>query len=178
MPYEVALEADEQLIGKYSLTIEKKARPFVFAVTNHALFLPREKFFAAKDPTYFERVPIYAVREVRIQRLRPYAMAVLAAIMVAAGALTTFLMVRPLLKGEGGQASGYPTAIVVVGVVIPFAIRGRYGLVISYGEKRFRRKPTIAVDKRSRTATSNFITEIAEACRAARCNVIDERPSK
>ena len=102
-------------------------------------------------------------------------MLVLAAIMVVVAAVTTFLMVRPILKGEGGKVSGYPPAFVVVGLVIPFVIRGRYGLVVTYGEKRFRGKPTIAVDKKSRTATANFITEIADARRAAKCNVTDER---
>jgi hypothetical protein len=175
MPYSVELERDEQLIGTYTLTIGRKAEPFAFAVSTQALFLPTKKFFAAKDPTYFERVPVGSVREVRIRRLRPHAMLVLAAIMVAAGMATTFLMVRPLLNGEAGKVSGYPPAIVVVGLVIPFAIRGRYGLVVTYGDKRFRWKPTIAVDKKSRTATKNFITEIADACRVAKCNVTDER---
>src|SRR5436190_20211579 len=128
MPYSVELERDEQLIGSYSLTLGKKAEPFVFAVTTQALFLPRKKFFAVKDPTYFERAPLHSVREVRIQRLRPYAMLVLAAIMVVVGAVTTFYMMRPQFKLEGGQVSGYPPAIVVVGLVIPFVIRGRYGL--------------------------------------------------
>ena len=177
MPYSVELGQGEQLIGTYSLTIGKRAEPFTFAVSTEALFLPRKKFFAVKDPTYFERVSVATVREVRIQRLRPHAMLVFAAIMVVAGAATTFLMVRPLLKGEGGKVSGYPPAVVVVGLVIPFVIRGRYGLVVTYGEKRFRWKPTISVDKKSRAETTDFLTRIAEACRTARCNVIDERAS-
>ena len=175
MPYSVELDRDEQLIGTYTLTIGKRAEPFAFAVSTQALFLPRKKFFAVKDPTYFERVPLNTVREVRIQRLRPHAMLVLAAIMVAAGVVTTFLMVGPLGKGEGGKIRGYPPAIVVVGLVIPFVIRGRYGLVVTYGEKRFRWKPTISVDKKSRAETTDFLMHIAEACRTARCNVIDER---
>jgi len=178
MPYSVELEQDEQLIGSYTLTIGKRAESFVFAVSSQALFLPRKKFFAVKDPTYFERVPLNTVREVRIQRLRPHAMLVLAAIMVAAGVVTTFLMVRPLLKGEGGTVSGYPPAAAFVGLVIPFVIRGRYGLAVSYGDKGFRWKPTIAVDKKSRAETADFLTQIADACRSAGCNLQDERTSR
>jgi hypothetical protein len=175
MPYHIVLEAGEELIGSFSLTLSKRAEPFVFAVTNQALFLPRKKFFAVKDPTYFERVPVRTVREVRVQRLRPYAMLVLAAIMIVVGGTTTFLMVRPLLKGKGGQVSGYPPALVVVGAVIPFAIRGRYGFVVHYGEKEFRWKPTISVDRKSRVATADLLTEIARACGEAGCRVQDER---
>lgn len=175
MPYTVELERDEELIGNYSLKIGKKAEPFAFAVTTQALFLPRKRLFAVKDPTYFERLPIRNVREVRIQRIRPYAMLILAALMIFVGAITTFYMMRPQFKLEGGRVSGYPPAIVVVGLVIPFVIRGRYGLAIYYDEKLFRWKPTIAVDSKSREETVNFLTEIAEACRVARCNVVDER---
>ena len=177
MPYDVVLEQGEDLIGSFSLTLRKSAEPFVFAVTNQELFLPRKKFFAV-DPRYFERVPVRTVQEVRIQRLRPYAMLMLAAIMIVAGGITTFLMVRPLLKGEAGRVSGYPPALVVVGAAIPFAIRGRYGLKVSYVEKEFRWKPTISVDKKSRVATANLLTEITNACSKAGCHVVDERALK
>jgi len=79
---------------------------------------------------------------------------------------------------QGGRVSGYPPAAVVVGLVIPFVVRGRYGLVVRYSDKRFRWKPTIAVDKKSREETSDFLTQIAEACRTGRCNVLDERTSR
>ena len=157
------------------MTIGKKAEPFAFAVTTHALFLPRKKFFAVKDPTYFERVPLRTVRQVTIQRLRPHAMLALAAVMVVVGAVTAFYMMRPQFKLEGGQVSGYPPGIFVVGLVIPFVIRGRHGLVVSYGEKNFRWKPTIAVDKKSRAQTADLLTRIADSCRTAGCNVVDER---
>ena len=57
MPYSVELEQGEQLIGTYTLTIGKKAEPFAFAVSTQALFLPRKKFFAVKDPTYCQHCP-------------------------------------------------------------------------------------------------------------------------
>jgi hypothetical protein len=175
MPYKVELEQDEKPIGDYSLTIGKNSQPFVFAVTTHAIFLPRKKSFAVKDPTYFERVPLRNVCEVRIQRLKPYAMLILAALMVIVGAITTYYMMVPQFKLQGGHVSGYPPGIVVVGLVIPFVVRGRYGLVVFYSDKKFRWKPTIAVDKKAREQTANILTQIANACRAARCNAVDER---
>jgi hypothetical protein len=178
MPYKVNLESDEKPICDYSITIGKKGHPFLFVVTTHAIFIPRKKSFAVSDATYFERVPLRKIQEVRIQRLRPYAMLVLAALMVIVGSIATYFMMVPQFKLQGGQVSGYPPAIVVVGLVIPFVIRGRYGLVVSYGDKRFQWKPTIALDKKSRTEIANFLTKIANACRTARCNVIDERSAK
>jgi len=50
-------------------------------------------------------------------------MLVLAAMMVVVGAISTFYMMRPQFKLQGGRVSGYPPAIVVVGLVIPFVIR-------------------------------------------------------
>ena len=59
MPFEVNLEAGEQLILKYAFP----QLEFGFAVTDRAVFLPAKKWFAVSDLFYFHRVPISASAE-------------------------------------------------------------------------------------------------------------------
>ena len=175
MPFDVNLQADEQLIVHLAFSPSKKSEVFHLAVTTRAIFLPRKKFFAIKDPTYFERVPLNRVAEARVKRLSPYGLWALALLMVLAGALTTGLMIRPLLQGKVGKISGIPPAIAIVGMVIPFITRRRYGLSISMVDKVFQWKPPLLVDKASRDEVENFLSQVATAFRRAGVNLSDER---
>ena len=127
MSYTVELQPAEELILNDGFQASAKSDPFWVAVSNRSLFLPRKKFFAVQDPYYLEKVPLSNVVSVSRIRLRPYAWWVLAALMILAGTISTILMIKPLITGEGGTVSGYPPAIVIVGLVIPFAVRRRLG---------------------------------------------------
>ena len=108
-------------------------------------------------------------------RLNPYFLWALAVLMVAIGTITTVLMLLPVFKGGSGRLNGYPPAVAIVGVVIPFVSRRRYGLSISIVGETFLWKPRIHVDRASRNALQLCLTQTADALREAGVNVRDER---
>jgi len=175
MPFEINLEEGERLIANLSFVVSGNSEAFHIAITNHAIFLPRKKFFALKDPTYCERVPLNQIVNTKIKKLNPFFLWTLALLMVVGGAVITELMMLPVLRGEGGQLSGYPPAVALVGLVIPFIARRRYGLSISMVDESFLWKPPLLVDKTSRTAVELFLTQAAGAFRQAGINHTDER---
>ena len=107
MPFDVNLEEGERLLENLSFVVPKNSQVFHIAISDRALFLPRKKFFAVKDPSYSERVPLNRVREARVKKLSPFLLWTLALLMVVVGVATTGLMMLPILRGEGGQVSGY-----------------------------------------------------------------------
>jgi len=177
MPFDISLEEDEQLIANLSFKASRNSAPFHIAVSNRAIFLPRKKFFAVKDPTYCERVPLSRVVEAKIKKLDPFILWSLALLMVVGGTATTGLMLLPILRGEGGQFSGYPPAVALVGLVIPFIASRRFGLSISMTDEAFLWKPPLLVDSASRRAVQLFLAQVAAAFRQAGVDVKDERES-
>jgi hypothetical protein len=177
MPFDISLEEGERLIANLSFLVPKDPSTFHIAITDRAVFLPRKKFFAVKDPTYCERVLLNRVVEAKVKRLNPFFLWTLALLMVIAGSVTTGLMLLPILRGERGQLSGYPPAVAIVGLVIPFIARRRYGLSISIVDEAFLWKPRLHVDRASRSALDIFLTQTADALRLAGVNVRDERDS-
>lgn len=77
-----------------------------------------------------------------------------------------------------GMKSGWPLAILVGGLVLPFAARGHYGLVIASERKApYRWKPPIVIDRLSEDRIAFILTSIAQAARKVGLRVIDERGS-
>ena len=175
MPFDISLEEGERLIADLSFIVPKDPAPFHIAITDRAVFLPRKKFFAVKDPTYSERVLLNRVVEAKVKRLNPFFLWTLALLMVVVGTVTTVLMILPVFRGESGHLSGYPPAVAIVGLVIPFVSRRRYGLSISIVDETFLWKPRLHVDRASRNALEIFLTQTADALREAGVNVRDER---
>lgn len=175
MPFDISLEEGEQLIANLTFLVSRDPAAFRIAITNRAVFLPKKKLFALKDPTYCERVPLNRVVEVKVKKLNPLFLWTLALLMIVGGTVITALMMFPILRGEGGQLSGYPPAVALVGLVIPFVARRRYGLSISIVDEAFLWKPRVHVDRASRDAVGVFLTQAAEAFRQAGVNVKDER---
>ena len=177
MPFEITLQEGERVIANLTFMVPNGPAAFHIAVTDRAVFLPGKKAFAVKDPTYAERVGLNQVVEVKIKKLGSVFLWILAALMVLGGAAVTMLMMRPVLQGQGGHISGYPPAIAVVGLVIPFLARRRYGLTIAMVGRTFRWKPRLYVDKASRSAAGRFLTDVSTAFREAGVSVKDERES-
>ena len=175
MPFDLSLEEGERLIADLSFVVANDPAAFNIGITNQAVFLPRKKLFAVKDPTYSERVPLNRVVEATIKRLNPFFLWTLAVLMVAVGTVTTVLMMLPVFRGESGHLSGYPPAVAIVGLVIPSVSRRRYGLSIHIVGEAFLWKPRLHVDRASRNALQIFLTQTANALREAGVNVRDER---
>lgn len=167
MAFTPELDPGESLIFQDSYHASKESRRFAFAVSTHALHLPGKKLIARSDPWFFRRVPVTEVQSVELRRLRSIGLLLLAALMVVVGVVTTVLMVMPLLRGQGGKVSGYPVAVIVGGLVIPFAARGRVGLVVRHSSGRFRWKPPLVIDRASRRRIKCLLEDIIAACREA-----------
>ena len=72
-------------------------------MSNRAIYIPRTKLIAKTDPHYFQRVPLNQIRYVNVKRLRPYALWLLAGLMIPIGLLATIAMMVPVLRNEPGS---------------------------------------------------------------------------
>src|ERR1051325_1263415 len=113
MAYDVIPEACEEVTLRLEFSVSPKAPAFHFAVSDRAIYIPRTKLIAKSDPFYFERVLVGQVRQVNVQRLRPYGLWVLAIIMVLVGVASTYAMLEPIWSEAPGShgVSGWPFAV-------------------------------------------------------------------
>lgn len=91
MAYVIELQHDEEVLldTRY---LASRGAPFAFAVTNHALFVPAvERWKLTTDPYFYRRVPLSEVREVRIERLAPLLLQLLAILMIVSGLTLSLL---------------------------------------------------------------------------------------
>jgi len=147
LTFAVESEPGETVVLTESYQASDKSEPFAFAISDRAIYLPARKTFAVtNDPWYFRRVPLSEVRELSVTPLRSTGLMVLAVLMLAAGTLTTYWMMKPVLSGQGGEVRGIPIAILVGGMVLPFASRGRRGLRVSLTKGAFKWKPPHVLD--------------------------------
>jgi hypothetical protein len=177
MAYKVTPETGEEVQLEIELDLSKKARRFAFAVSNRAIYVPRVKLIAKTDPFYFQRVPLKHLEQITVKRLRPYALWVLALIMVVVGFFTTIWMMEPLLRNVPGrhEVTGWPISVFVCGFLVPFVARKRFGLRVSFVDGKYFWKPPLVVDKASRQAIAQTLEKILEACRKVGAKIRDER---
>jgi hypothetical protein len=177
MAYEVITEPGETVQTNIQLRLSEKAQPFFFAVSDRAIYIPRVKLIAKTDPYYFQRVPFDHIQHISIRRLPPYALWVLAGLMIPTGLLTTYWMMEPVMRHEPGvhEISGWPIAVFVCGFLVPIAARGRFGLDISFRDGKFRWKPPLVVDGASKQKIADALQSIIAACDKGGTRVLDER---
>ncbi|MGZ4960958.1 MAG: hypothetical protein ACXWDN_17890 [Limisphaerales bacterium] len=178
MAYEVNCEPGEIVEADIQLNLSKKARPFFFAITNKAVYIPRIKLVAISDPFYFQRIPVDQVRQISVKRIRPFALWVLAALMVVVGLLTTFWMMQPVLTDVPGKhrISGWPISVFICGFIVPFAARGRAALEVRFNGGRYRWKPPLVVDKPSKQRVTETFDTIIAASKNVGFPIADTRP--
>ena len=166
MAYIPELEPSETVALQIAFKVSEKAAAFNFAVSDKALYWPATKAFAVNDATYFRRIRNNEISEVCIRRLPPYGLWVAAVLMVLAGLVTAYFMFAPLISKEPGEhrVSGWPIAIVVGGILLPFAARGRLGLEVRTHPKTFRWKPPVVVGNASKQKIQATFAEIIAAC--------------
>jgi hypothetical protein len=177
MGYELVLEQGEEIRANIELKLSKKAKPFFFAVSNRAIYVPRTKLIAKTDPFYFQRVPLGQIRQINVTPLRPYVLWLLAGLMVFIGFFTTIFMMEPVLRNEPGlhTVSGWPIAIFVCGFLVPFAAKGRFVLKIVFEDGTFRWKPPLVVDKASKQKIAETFQTIIGACEKIGVQISDKR---
>jgi hypothetical protein len=167
MAFKPELEPNEKLSLQIAFKISEKAGVFNFAVSDQALYWPAIKAFVLKgDPTYFKRIRNNEISEVYIRRLPPYGLWIFATIMFLVGLTCTIFMIEPLINHDPGMhtVSGWPFALIVGGILMPFATRGRLGLEVRTHDKKFRWKPPLVVDKASKQKIQATFGQIAVAC--------------
>jgi hypothetical protein len=98
MAYIPKLESGEKLIRQFRVKLSKKAKPFLFAVSDRALYWPEQKLFTWNDPFYFRRIPHNHIQAVTLKKLGPYAFWLLSLIMILAGLAILVLVLAPLFE--------------------------------------------------------------------------------
>ena len=166
MAYKPELEPNEKLALQIAFKVSEKSAVFNFAVSDKAVYWPATKTFAINDATYFKKIRNNEVSEVCVKRLTPYGLWITAVLMVLIGLVITYFMIAPLVSHEPGEhrVSGWPIAIFVGGILLPFAARGRLGLEIKTDNKKFRWKPPLVVGKAPKQKIQAVFDEIIAAC--------------
>jgi hypothetical protein len=149
---------------------------FAMAVSNQALYVSEQKYTLKRDSWSFKRVPLSDVREVRLVTQRPIYIIMLSAILMVFGTVLSVLMLwrafHPM-PGVPYAVSGWPFAIAIGGVIIPFIARGRRILIVRMRKGRFKWKPQLAIDRKTRELCASIQDEIALACKTAGVHIAE-----
>jgi hypothetical protein len=172
MPLDIQPSPEERVWVNVQYQASSRSVPFVLGVTDQAVYTPAKKRWARDDPWFIQRTPITQVRHVIVKRTRTLAILIVAALMVTFGVFSTFFMLEPILRGQGGRVSGWPIAIIVGGVILPFVARGRRSLEVVFTNTRYKWTPPVVVDKASRDHIHKLLEHIIGGFRAAGVNVL------
>ncbi len=169
MPFTIDAEPGEEVY------LQKEFRGshdhvFAMAVSNQAVYLSTQKLALKRDPWYFKRVPLNEVEEVRLVKQRTVYVLLLGLLMIIFGGILSFLMMWRAFNPMDSVAyhiSGWPFAILVGGFIIPLIAPGRKTLIVRMRKGKFKWKPQLAVDKKTREQCSHIQDELVKACRRA-----------
>jgi hypothetical protein len=177
MAYEVIPEPGEKVLAEVEVNFTNDSNFFYFAVSNQAVYIPRVKLYARTDPYYYQRVPLDQVRHVAVKRLRADWAWIVGGLMILFGVFTLYWMMEPFIhKSHGSHSvSGYPLAIIVGGILLPLAAKGRLGLEIWFQGGKYRWRPPFVVDKKSRQQVTDTFQSIVDGCQQAGLPVSDRR---
>lgn len=146
-----------------------------FGVTDMAIYLPTQKKGYSKDsPSFSLRVPLNDVHSVSLKKSRPYLLWLLSLILVTVGLFTSISMFLPSIADPGQKISGYPFAIVVVGVLLPWIARNRQELTVKLTTKTRKWKTPLNVDSASRNRANMTFQKFSNGCVKAGILVKDE----
>ena len=149
---------------------------FAMAVSNQAVYVSAQKLALKRDPWYFKRIPLNEVEEVRLVKQRPVYILLIGLLMISFGGILSFLMMWRAFNPMPGVAyhvSGWPFAILVGGIIIPFIARGRNTLIVRTRKGRFKWKPQLAVDTKTRERCSHIQDELVNACRKVGISTVE-----
>ena len=143
---------------------------FAMAVSNQALYVSQQKLALKNDGWHFKRVPLSEVKEVSLVRQRRIYLLGLSILMIAFGAIVSFLMMwrafNPM-PGVSFHVSGWPMAIAIGGIIIPFIAKDRTTLFVKLQRGNLKWKPQLSVDKKTREICASLQNEIVQACMKA-----------
>jgi hypothetical protein len=167
MPFTIDPQAGEEV---YLLREFRGSHDHVFAmaVSNQAIYVSAQKLALKRDPWYFKRIPLNDVEEVRLVKQRPVYVLLIGLLMILfGGTLSVLMMWRAFnpMPGVAYHVSGWPFAIFVGGIIIPFIARGRKILIVRTLQGRFKWKPQLALDRKTRVHCSRLQDELIDVCR-------------
>jgi hypothetical protein len=169
------LADNERMVAHVDYVAHPGSGRFVLAVTTQALFLRRSKGFSHWRTYFLQRLPIDEVRTVFVKPLAAWGWIALAPLLVSIGIYAGYVIYSPILRGAGGRFSIYPIVLVGIGLLLPFAARRRYGLVITGTRWSFSWKPEFVVGEAARLRQQQAISTIVDGFRAVGIPVVDER---
>ncbi len=164
MPYELKPQIGENILLDVRFQPSAKSEPFHFAVTDQAVYLPAKKFVVSGDPHYFKRVPNTDIKEVSIQKANAYGAWFTAALMLIAGIALGIILLLNASGTISPRAVGWTLALIVGGILLPWAAKGRKRLVIVMAKGVFRWNPPFVVDKRSKIQVQEIMQSILDTC--------------
>jgi hypothetical protein len=175
MPFTIDPQLDEEV---YLLREFRGSHDHVFAmaVSNQAVYVSAQKLALKRDPWYFKRIPLNEVEEVRIVKQRPVYVLLVGLLMISFGGILSVLMMWRAFNPMPGVAyhvSGWPFAILVGGIIIPFIARGRKTLLVRTRQGRFKWKPQLVLDKKTRERCSHIQDDLVAACRRAGISIVE-----
>jgi hypothetical protein len=142
---------------------------FAMAVSNQAVYVSAQTSSFTAAHTYGKRIPLNEVRAVQLRKQRDTSLLLISAGMFIFGlALSVLMMWKALDPGPGGYTvSGWPFAITIGGLVIPFVGRGRKSLVVMTQDAEYKWTPQLSIDKKTRNSCAELQHEVLAACRRA-----------
>ena len=167
MPFTIDPQANEELYLQREFR-GSHDHVFAMAVSNQAVYVSAPKLVLKGDHWYFKRIPLEEVEEVRLIKQRPvYALLIGVLMILFGGTLSFFMMWRVFnpMPGVAYHVSGWPFAIFVGGIIIPFIMRGRRILIVRTRQGRFKWKPQLAVDRKTRDHCARLQDELIDACK-------------
>ncbi len=165
MAYDFDPQPGEEIVENAWYQAASHGEPFACVVTTAAVHVSRSTFIKGR---HLHRIPLEDVAEVRVERVRPYFAWFFGLALFIAGATTSVLMfVEPVVE-EGTNLVKFwvaPFGLTAVGLVLPFAARGRYALRIQTHNKSHRWKPPFVLGSKARSDVRKTIMSVVNAAR-------------
>ena len=167
MPFDIIPQIGEKQFVNVRYQASSRHLPFAIGITDRAVYVPRKKRWSRSDPWFIQRVPIEQIRHVSVRRTKTIVIIAIALLMVCLGAVFTYFMLEPILAGRGGKVSGWPIAVVVGGLLLPFVARGRQTLRVVLAEGEYRWTHPVVLDRATRVYIQQLLGHIIGGFRAA-----------
>lgn len=165
MSYELKALPGEAILLDVRFQPSGRCEPFHFAVSSEALYLPTKKFVVSGDPRCFRRVPHAEVGQVAVQNVRPAGTWVWGVLMVLAGLGLGVLWLGTATEGTMPRLLGCALALIVGGVLMPWAAKGRQRLTVTLKAGGWHCDPPLMVDGPSKQQMRDILESILDTCR-------------
>jgi len=159
MPCEVTTEQGERVVFVEEIEDDEPGEPFLFAITDRAVYFPGKERFAVRDPYVTIRVPLSEVREFKVAPLYSLGLLVVGLLLAAAGVARFVEDPASWHKLVGGLHLGAAGVLMLVGVL------GRKSLVMRTVTGRHAWRRPLYAKKVGRERLEVSLKRVVESCR-------------